>query len=214
MSIGFKEWAIVCKAISRGDQSMIIRKGGIHEGRNGFRFQHDEFFLFPTLFHEQVARTTLPPDTPIPELPENEVQIDTFVRVESAELISDLSTALQLRPFHILRDSVVEDRFNYDEPRGVNIAVIRAYRLPEPWKFPMEKKYGGCRSWVALPDPPDFPEMEAVISDEVHRLRVEQMRHLAAGVFVSSEYTTPVAGAREKGEITSNCGVRSGPAEP
>ncbi len=184
MSIGFKEWAIVCKAISSGDQSVIIRKGGIHEGRDGFRFQHDEFYLFPTLFHEQVARTTLPPETSIPALPEDEVRIDTFVRVESAELIADLSRALQFRPFHILKDSVVEERFNYYEPQGVNVAVIRAYRLPEPWIFPMEKKFGGCRSWVTLPHPPDLAEMEAVISDEAHGRRVEQMRRLAAGLFV------------------------------
>ena len=183
MNTGFKEWAIVCRAISKGEQSVIVRKGGIHEGRSGFRFQHDAFYLFPTLFHEQVARTTLPPDTPIPALPEGKVCIETFVRVESAELISDLSTALQLRPFHIFRDSVVEDRFTYDEPQGVNVAVIRAFRLPEPWIFPMEKRYGGCRSWVSLPAPPEFSEMEAVLSDEVHRHRVEAIHRLAAGVF-------------------------------
>jgi hypothetical protein len=183
MSIGFKEWAIVCDAISTGDQSVIIRKGGIHEGRDGFRFQHDAFYLFPTLFHEQVTQTTLPPDTPIPALPEGEVRIETFVRVESTKLISDLSTAFKLRPFHILRNSVVEDRFNYDEPQGVNVAVIRAYRLPEPWTFPMEKKFGGCRSWVTLPDPPPFQKMEPVLGDDVHAHRVEEICHLAEGVF-------------------------------
>jgi hypothetical protein len=47
MSIGFKEWTLICEALGNGSQSIILRKGGIAEGRAGFRFQHDEFFLFP-----------------------------------------------------------------------------------------------------------------------------------------------------------------------
>src|SRR4029077_8093936 len=52
-SVGFKEWAVVCEALGRGRQSIILRKGGIAEGRDGFLFKHQEFFLFPTWFHEQ-----------------------------------------------------------------------------------------------------------------------------------------------------------------
>ena len=52
MNIGFKEWTLVCDALGRGEQSIILRKGGIAEGRAGFRFQHPEFLLLPTLFHE------------------------------------------------------------------------------------------------------------------------------------------------------------------
>ena len=56
-SVGFKEWAIVCEALGRGEQSIIVRKGGIAEGRDGFTFRHAEFFLCPTYFHEQVENT-------------------------------------------------------------------------------------------------------------------------------------------------------------
>ena len=55
-SIGFKEWALVCQALGDGRQRVIIRKGGIAEGRDGFAFKHREFFLFPTFFHEQLDR--------------------------------------------------------------------------------------------------------------------------------------------------------------
>ena len=68
MSIGFKEWALICDALGSGRQSIILRKGGIAEGREGFRFQHPDFLLFPTLFHEQVAKLKLPPETPLPHL--------------------------------------------------------------------------------------------------------------------------------------------------
>src|SRR5581483_11346419 len=54
----FKEWAAVCAALSSGRQSLILRKGGIHEGREGFRVEHREFWLFPTAFHQQADALT------------------------------------------------------------------------------------------------------------------------------------------------------------
>ncbi len=58
MNVAFKEWAVVCDAILAGRQSVLIRKGGIAEGRAGFEFRHTEFELFPDL----VSRATLPHD--------------------------------------------------------------------------------------------------------------------------------------------------------
>src|SRR5215467_7786046 len=55
----FKEWAIVCDSIARGETSLIFRKGGIAEGRDGFHFKFSRFFLFPTFFHEQIESTRL-----------------------------------------------------------------------------------------------------------------------------------------------------------
>src|SRR5690348_2515020 len=58
-SVGFKEWSLVCDALGRGEQSIILRKGGIAEGGKGFSFQHREFFLFPTFYHEQAAKVRI-----------------------------------------------------------------------------------------------------------------------------------------------------------
>ena len=51
--VAFKEWQVVVDAIACGEQSVILRKGGISEGKMGFQWLHDQFFLFPSLFHEQ-----------------------------------------------------------------------------------------------------------------------------------------------------------------
>jgi hypothetical protein len=53
MAKGFKEWQVVCDALASGRQSIILRKGGIHEGREGFSFGEELFYLFPTRFHNQ-----------------------------------------------------------------------------------------------------------------------------------------------------------------
>src|SRR4030095_7390721 len=102
---GFKEWTLVCDALGRGAQSLIIRKGGIAEGRAGFRFQHDEFLLFPTLFHEQVAKLKLPEDTPLPSRPqEGQIEILYQARVEWTQDVTDLDVVHRLRPYHLWRD--------------------------------------------------------------------------------------------------------------
>jgi hypothetical protein len=179
MSIGFKEWTLICEALGNGEQSIILRKGGIAEGRAGFRFQHDEFFLFPTLFHEQVAKLKLPPGTPLPASgQEGLIAIDYRVRVEWTQDLSDLAAVRRLAPFHLWRDEVIEERFRYDEKQGVSLAFVRVEKLAEPFAFPNASRYGGCRSWVTLPDPPSAIPATAALSDAAHRDREARIRAL------------------------------------
>ena len=53
METAFKEWNVVVNALGRGEQVVIMRKGGIDEGENGFEIKHKQFWLFPTQFHQQ-----------------------------------------------------------------------------------------------------------------------------------------------------------------
>jgi hypothetical protein len=166
-SVGFKEWALVCEALGRGEQSIIVRKGGIAEGRDGFSFRYREFFLFPTFFHEQVekVRGAAPQ---VPARRAGEIEIKFFARLERSFAVTDRVTAAALEPFHILHNEVVRERFDYDEAPGVHVAFVRAYRLAEPWTFPDAQRYGGCRSWVNLPPIPDGLSLEPVISEAQH----------------------------------------------
>ena len=171
MSIAFKEWAIICDTLGSGAQSIILRKGGIHEGRDGFSFKHPEFFLFPTLFHEQVARTRLPASTPIPAGPAGEIGIRHFARIEWTATITSLEIALGLQPFHVWNAEVVNERFHYDEAPGLHLAFLRVFRCEPSWAFPDEPKYGGCRSWVTIPDPLEAMKLIPALTDEEHHRR-------------------------------------------
>ncbi len=170
MNAAFKEWAVVCEALGSGQQSVIIRKGGIAEGRAGFAFRHDEFFLFPTWFHEQLDKTTLPTGTSVPEEPGEELEIRYTATVEWTGLVTDWKKVERLRELHVLHDSVVEERFHYDTDDGVYVAFVRVYRLDPPVKLKMESKYGGCRSWVELPEL-EGNVLVSVLSDEEHQQR-------------------------------------------
>jgi hypothetical protein len=179
MSIAFKEWAIICETLGAGTQSIILRKGGIHEGREGFSFKYPEFFLFPTLFHEQIARTSLPAVTPIPAGTPEEIGIGVFARVEWTATITSLETALRLQPFHVWNEEVVRERFHYDEAPGLHVAFLRVFRCEPAWSFPDEPKYGGCRSWVTIPDSPESMKLIPALTDEEHHRRSEALRSVA-----------------------------------
>src|SRR5437763_3391140 len=108
-SVGFKEWALVCEALGRGEQTILLRKGGIAEGRQGFGFRYPDFFLFPTFFHEQAGKVRTP-DAVIPAATEGEIQIRYFAKLEAHKKITSWPAAVRLQPFHILDESVVRER--------------------------------------------------------------------------------------------------------
>ncbi len=181
MSAAFKEWAVVCDALGDGRQSIILRKGGIAEGRTGFAFQHRDFFLFPTWFHEQVTKTTLPPDTNLPDKREGEIEIRYAVTLEWTRLVTNHDLLAALREFHILHDSVVEERFRYDDVEGLHVALVRVFRLEPPQRIPEDKKFGGCRSWIEVPGLEDCT-LVSVLSDEEHaRRRARLLEILGVG---------------------------------
>jgi len=176
---GFKEWTLICDALGRGEQSIILRKGGIAEGRAGFRFQHDEFLLFPTLFHEQVAKLKLPPTTPLPApRSDGQHEILSRVRVEWTADVTDWEKVRSLAPFHLWQEPEVEKRFRQDEKPGVSLAFIRVAKLGEPFVFPDSPRFGGCRSWIPLPELPAATVATDVLDDATHRERESRIRAL------------------------------------
>jgi hypothetical protein len=162
----FKEWAIVCDSIGRGETSLIFRKGGIAEGRDGFHFKFSRFFLFPTFFHEQIERTRLGNDRTLEPNP-GSVKITLFVEVDFVRWVRDLALLESLDRFHILKSSVLSERFHYDDREGLHVAFLRAHLITPTWEFPLQRSYDGCRSWVELPQPPIDLQMAPVLpSDE------------------------------------------------
>ena len=154
--IGFKEWAYVCEALGQGVQTIILRKGGIHEGRGGFHFQHEAFWLFPTGFHNQGEQLRWTPPNPgdvvIPRDEEREnVNIRHFATLHGVWRLTNWDRVAALAPLHVWKEEVVRERFAWNEESCLHIALVRVSVLPKAWTFPYERAYGGCRSWVKLP---------------------------------------------------------------
>ena len=179
-SVGFKEWALGCEALGRGEQTVLVRKGGIAEGRDGFSFRHTEFFLFPTFFHEQVEKVR-GGARELPQPQEGVIEIRFFAQLEIATTITSWETAAALESFHILKPEVVRARFEYDAAPGIHVAFVRVFRVVPAWTFPDDPRYGGCRSWVQLPKVPKEVRQEPVLSDAEHAARRAEFRAITSG---------------------------------
>lgn len=177
--VGFKEWLVVCDALGAGRQSIILRKGGIAEGRGGFQWQRDTFLLFPTHFHQQRDQVTWEPtleaasDLARPE----EIVLRYAAQLEWSGRVNDWTAAAALAPHHVWNEEVVRDRFGYGGETGLSVAVVRVFRLASPSILAMEKRFGGCRSWVDLPEGGAL-DMAPVLDDETHRERLKALATL------------------------------------
>ena len=155
--VAFKEWQLVADAIAAGEQTVLLRKGGISEGKAGFQWLHERFFLFPSLFHEQAGQVTPMSDgslrsfEPRTGLAEDEIVFSVYVETLATGRITDWDEVRRLAPYHIWREEIVRERFEWGDEPGLAWAVIRAWELDDPWILKDRASFGGCRSWFGLP---------------------------------------------------------------
>jgi hypothetical protein len=175
--VAFKEWAVICEALGAGRQSLILRKGGIHEGRAGFRVEHPEFWLFPTNFHQavddlssdyrdlwEVVRQNLPTAAAIP--------LRFYAVVEQTMEIADANILPKLQGLHGWSEGVIRERFHYKRP-GLFALFVRIFELPDVILVENSPQFAGCRSWVELPDALPTTRLRPVLSDAAHAARRE-----------------------------------------
>lgn len=166
MQAAFKEWAVVVDALIRGWQIVILRKGGIHEGKAGFQMKANRFWLFPTQFHQQgelVIESAWQRFQAVQSALgcEKEVRIQAMAEIAQSWELEDWSQIARLAGQHIWRESVVKERFERGRKKALLAWIVRVYRLDRPISVPVIAKYGGCRSWIHL-DPP-IPSEEGLI---------------------------------------------------
>jgi len=155
MTAAFKEWAIVVDALGCGEQIFILRKGGIHEGRGGFKMEHSVFALFPTLFHQQRSSVVERWQKRFDQLaagfpPEGSVVINYFARVVETEQLRNFSDVQHLNGQHIWKEEVLRDRFEWGKEQSIYAIVVRVFRLEMALELPLIPEYEGCKSWVEL----------------------------------------------------------------
>ena len=154
LKMAFKEWAVVCRALAEGRQSLILRKGGIAEDGGQFRPEHTRFWLYPTFAHEK-------PDAIKPEAaelfraaeadraPAGVVRLTHFAEVHGVYYIKQLFGALLLDDLHIWSEMTVRQRFEYRSP-GLYVLPLRVFRAANAVEIPETPAYAGCRTWVEL----------------------------------------------------------------
>ena len=186
MATAFKEWQIVCDALASGRQSILLRKGGIHEGREGFSFAHDSFYLFPTKFHAQSQQVREGDFTPETEWQVGDpFEITHYCIAEFAVTLTDWDRVEALFPHHIFTAETLRERFDW-EGKGmatgsIHLAFVRTWKLAEPLRLNYEKRFGGCRSWLDIPreDPRAVANSVPVLDDTEFARISEEIREIA-----------------------------------
>jgi hypothetical protein len=177
----FKEWAVIADALGRGEQIIILRKGGISEGPGGFRVEQPEFVIFPTLFHQQRESVTpaaqarydqLAADFPAPEV----VRVEFCAQVVDWRHLTSLSSANRLRGQHCWRDDVIARRFDWGRVQSIYALAVRVFRLRARLELPMRPAYAGCKSWIELESDLDTRGARPVLDDGAFGQKLEQFR--------------------------------------
>ncbi|WP_420123035.1 DUF1802 family protein [Nakamurella sp.] len=148
-----KEWGAAVHALLRGRQTLLLRKGGIHEKR--FTVRDAQFLLYPTVAHSHAA-STRPDHADLLPLGASDVGDGTVVIRAAASVVAAIEVTRPenieaLEPLHIWTTASVQaNRIDF-RPRHRLTAIVVAVRpLPRPWVVPVRPESGGCRWWVDL----------------------------------------------------------------
>jgi hypothetical protein len=185
-----KEWAIVCRALADGRQTLLIRKGGIEEIKDGFQVTHRDFWLFPTYVHQKAADLVPAIHAQFEEVraaqpPADSVPFQLYATVENVVRVMDLDRLRSLKGLHILSWDCVASRFNYRNKPGVHVMTLRVYRRPGIVSLKNTPRYDGCVSWVELDEALDTEGCTPVLSDAEFNARLADIRARLEGAGIS-----------------------------
>lgn len=157
-TLALKEWGAVAHALLDGRQTVLLRKGGIHEKAFAVGGTAGGFVLFPTIAHSHAERVR-PEHADV--LARGAADVDdaagTFVvrcgiTLVDVVPVEDPAGLGEIADLHIwTAASVQADRLDFRPRHPLQVLVARAVALPAPLALPRAAEYGGCRSWIDLP---------------------------------------------------------------
>jgi hypothetical protein len=102
--------------------------------------------------------------------------------------ISNVEVLRGLDGLHTLNWATVLERFSYRNRPGLNLLLLRVYRLPVPHQIQNLERYDGCVSWVELERSLPVTDAEPALDGSSFEDQVQKIRRLA-------DITSPVTPA-------------------
>jgi hypothetical protein len=149
-----KEWSAAVHAMLDGRQTVLLRKGGIHEKR--FRLDSSHFLFFPTVAHSHAQRVRPEHRQLLAPSADDSTPTDIVLRagakVVAAVEVNQPERLEEIEPLHIwTQKSVRDDRLDFRPKHRLTVLVVQVSPLLEPERLPRKPEYAGCTSWVPLP---------------------------------------------------------------
>ncbi|MBU9764602.1 DUF1802 family protein [Mycobacterium sp. TNTM28] len=180
-SPALKEWSAAIHALLEGRQTVLLRKGGIHEKRFSVEPAQGPapFLLFPTVAHSHAQRVRPQHadllDIAAQDSAEDAVIIRTAAKVVAAVEVNRPEAIGELADLHIwTAESVQADRLDFRPKHRLCVLVVQARPLRSPVRLARTPEFAGCKSWVDLPVPADAGAPvhdEATLHDIAERVR-------------------------------------------
>jgi len=180
-ALALKEWAVVVHALGTGKQTVLLRKGGLHERHGRFATDPTEFFLFPTYVHQMTQGVVSEAAADLHAVmklrpPEGQLVINSYATVEDLVWLDSCEHLAALADLHCWTPETVTHRFAYGTRAGLHLFVLRIYRLPQSHIMPLLKRYAGCRSWIELANPLSTVGATPVLSEAAFAERTHEIR--------------------------------------
>lgn len=164
----FKDWSYIIHALGTGQQSIVLRRGGIHETDPMITVDSDMFLLFPTLFHQEGDKIKVAQSNEFDESLYHPDQFHVHVayaaKVMNYVKVVDETQLAGLDQMHIWSDEVVKERFHRWNKNEVYCLLLRVYELQKPLTIELTPDLGGCKSWVDV-DVQEVDVKQPVLSD-------------------------------------------------
>lgn len=180
-ALALKEWAVAVKALSKGEQILILRKGGIHRADKEFRVVHPEFLLYPTYEHQRrdLVRASSHPDLEqslVEDENPNQVKFRYWCQVTDKFEVSGQDALDNIAPYHIWTTDYANKRLSWRPKQPLTVALLRLYSIESHQSLRVLDEYGGCKSWVELEQDVQLGGMTPVLSDEAYDAQAGAIR--------------------------------------
>ena len=175
-----KEWAAVVKALENGEQTIILRKGGILETASGFKIESKRFALFPTFEHQEVKNLKPQFHNYLEDVKQNSPQnqhnkITSYAEIMDEKDIESEDTISALSPFHIWSDYYIKERRNWMPEKPIKAVFLKVYKVPEI-EIPIKPEYHGCKSWININE--DILAGKPVLNEQQLYSRLQKFREI------------------------------------
>ena len=179
MMKALKEWATVVKALENGNQTILLRKGGILE-TTGFNVESKKFFLFPTYEHQDNVSLKSQYYGYLSEAREDKPKegtnrITSFAEVVEERDLDSMEKIENLSSFHIWSDSYIVERMNWMPEKPIKVMFLKVFRIT-PAEVPILPDYQGCKSWIELNVNPESGK--SVLSDAELQQKLSEFRRI------------------------------------
>ena len=163
-----KEWSNVVAALGRGEQVILVRKGGIADPH--FGVEADRFYLYPTYFHqgESEARPG--------------VTITHWCEVVQTWSVRDFELLERLAPLVVMPRETLEARYRFRPDQALYVIALRTWKLATPAEVRYRDEYGGCKSWISVDEEIDVEGSRPVLPESELQAKIESVDALLTAV--------------------------------